>query len=132
MQEGLVPLMHDGFTLRPAATRAYRERDTAMAEADGGLRLLFPHREQVAPAPEIMALTLNELAGCLPRLLTQLSLLITYPSELGYRIGASHLGSRSPGCDKRHASTRRVHRQVDMDDVLARQGDNDLADVERL
>src|SRR2546427_4794002 len=124
--------MHDGFTLRPAATGAHRERDVAMAEADGGLRLLFAHREQVTPAPEIVALTLHELARCLPRLLTQLGLLITYPTELGYRIGASHLGARSPGCDKCHASARRVHRQVDMDDVLALQRDNDLADLERL
>ena len=27
-------------------------------------------------------------------------------SELGYRIGASHLGARSPGCDRRFAKCR--------------------------
>jgi hypothetical protein len=79
-----------------------------------------------------MALTLNELAGRLARLPTQLRLLVTYPYELGNRIGASHLAARSLGCNERDASARRVHRQVDMHYVLARQGDNDLADVDRL
>jgi hypothetical protein len=131
MQERLLPPVYDFFPLRRTAAWAHRECDLAVAEADRGLGVLFNDGQKVAPAPEIMALTLNELARCLARLLTQLNLLITYPSELGYRIGASHLRARAPGCDKRHASARRVHRQVDMLDVLERQGDGDLADVDR-
>ena len=95
VQEGLVPFVHDRLPLRPAAAGAHGERDPAVIEADGGLRLLFLDRQQVAPSPEVMALTLDELARCLPRLATQLRLLVPDPAELGYRIGAGHLKARS-------------------------------------
>src|ERR1700693_6101905 len=123
--------MNDGLTLRPARPGPYREHDPAVIKPYGGLRLFFPDREQIAPSPEVVALTLDELPTCFPRLPTQLRLLISDPTELGHCIGAGHLGARPPRGNKRDAAARRVHRQVDMLDVLSRHGNFDLADLNR-
>src|ERR1035438_7546556 len=79
--------MHDRLTLRPIRSGPYREHDPAVIKPYGGLRLFFPNREQVAPSPEVVALTLDELPRCFSRLPTEFRLLSTDPTELGHCIG---------------------------------------------
>src|SRR5205085_2441241 len=81
VHEGPVPFMHDRLTLHPVGSGTDGERDFAVTKPHGGLRLFFPHGEQIAPSPEIMALSLHELTGSFPRLPTQHRLLITNPTE---------------------------------------------------
>src|ERR1019366_5531210 len=101
--------MHDRLTLRLARPGPYGEHDPAVIKAYGGLRLFLPNREQIAPSPQVVALTLDELPRCFPRLPTQLRLLITDPTELGHRIGAGHLRARPLRGYKRDATARWVH-----------------------
>src|SRR5205807_57179 len=72
------------------------------------------------------------LARCLSGLPTKLRLLIADPTELGHCIGAGHFRARPLRRDKRDTSARRMHREVNMFDALARHGDGDLADLDRL
>src|SRR5262245_49111029 len=124
--------MYNRLTLRPTTVGPYSKRNRAMAEPDRGLAVSFSHREQVASPPQVVTLTLDELPWCLPRLRTELRLLVSDPPELGHGIGAGHLGPCSLRRDKRDAAARRVHRQVDMLDVLARHRDGDLAELDCL
>src|SRR6516165_4814147 len=123
--------MHERRTSRAAAAGAHGKRDAAVTEAHGGLGLFFLHRQQVAPSPEVMALTLDELTGCLPCLPPQLRLLIPYPTQLGCRVSAGHFRARTLWGDQRDSSVWRVHRQVDMLDLLALHDDGDLAELDR-
>src|ERR1051325_6740523 len=124
--------MNHCLALGPVAAGAHGERDVAMTEADSWLRLVLAQREQIASSPEVMALTLDELTRRLPRLPPQLRLLITDPSEFGYRIGAGHFRARPLRGDKRDAPARRMQRQGDMLDVLGPHGDRDPAELDRL
>lgn len=76
-----MPFVHHRRTRRAAAAGAHGERDAAVTEADGGLGFFFRDGEKVAPSPEVMALALDELTGCLPRLPPELRLLIAVAGD---------------------------------------------------
>ena len=132
MQKGLVPFVHDRCAFGAIAALTHGEHDRAMTETDGGLCLFLSDGQQVAPSPEVMALTLDELPRRFSRLASHLRLLVLYPSELGDRIATGYLAARPVWGDKRHAPARRVHRQVYVLDVLARESDGNLAELDRL
>ena len=106
MQQAFVPVVHDLFPLGPAAAGAHGECDAAMAEAHGGLRVLFDDVQEIALSPQIVTLTRDERAPRLPRLTPQLLLPVSDPNsfEIAYAratsrrvsIGATNV-TRPPG-----------------------------------
>jgi hypothetical protein len=88
--------------------KANNQGDPLVADDNGGLYILVVHRHQVAPPPNVVALTLNELAWRFTRLTFQLSLLITNPDQLGYCIGTRHFKACVGWGSKGHTSVRWV------------------------
>jgi hypothetical protein len=66
----------------------------------------------------VVALALNELAWCFPRLTFQFSLLLTNPDQLGDRIGTRYFKACVGWGSKGHTSIRRMNGEMDILDVL--------------
>ena len=103
-----------------------------MIELHGRLRVHFDHGQQIAPPPKIMALPLDILARSLACLRLQFRLLAANPLQPGHRIGARNLQPSARRRDQRDVPRRRMHRQVDVLDRLARYGDDHIAELNRL
>ena len=82
VQEGFAPFMHDRLTLRPAAAGAHDEHDPAVAEAYGGLGVFFSDGEQIAPSPEVVALTVQKFTRRFSCLIPEMLLLLFNPYQL--------------------------------------------------
>src|SRR3990170_7125278 len=104
--------MHDFLTLRPAAAGSHGESNAAISEPDRRLCNLLPYREEIAPPPEVVALSLDVLSASLARLAPESGLLIAYPAESRNRVGARHLGTSVLGRDPRHPAGWRMNRKM--------------------
>ena len=60
------------------------------------------------------------------------SLLAANPAQPGHRVGARHLQPSASRRDQCDVPGWRMHRQVDVLDRLARYGDDDIAELDRL
>ncbi len=102
-----------------------------MIQPDKGLYVLLNNGKQIAPPPQIVALSLDKLARCFPGLPEQFRLLVPDPADLGCRIGPGHFRAGRQRRNQGDAPARRMHRQMDIFDVLARHRDGYVAEQNR-
>src|SRR4051794_5293086 len=79
-----------------------------------------------------MTLAPDELTRCFTNLPTKPVLLVSDPAEPRRRVGSSHLWACALRSDQSYAPIRRMHGQMDVLDILARHGDPNFAQVDRL
>src|SRR4051812_43464195 len=127
-----MPLVDHGGALLLITAGAQSERYAFMIERNERPGFLMDNRQQMPPPPEIVTLALDERARCLPCLAQKLRLLLSNPSEFRDRIRAGNLQPCPCWSYQRHAAVRRMHREVDILDRLARHQNRNLSQLDRL
>jgi hypothetical protein len=108
VKEGLVPFVDHLGALAGAAAWPNSEVDASVVEGNKGLGFPVGDGEQVAAAPKVVALALDELARRFARLALQLSLLLPNPAEPGDGIGAGGIQTCRGGGGQGDAAAGRV------------------------
>ena len=101
-----------------------------MFEFDGGRAVFFAHLEQIAPAPDVVPITIQIFAIGLAILLTELCLMLLDPVELGHRIDPD--GIELHPCRRGDADPAggRMDAQVDVLDLLEHHINGNAADLD--
>jgi len=132
VKQRFMPLVNNLGTFLGITAGAQGKGNTFMVERNGWFGITKDNRQQVPPTPKKMALAPNEASRCFAGLAPELFLPLSNPDQLREHISTSYFDSRLAWSDQRNVAVWRINRKVDMFDVLPRDQNRNLPNLDCL